>query len=174
MEIIFFSKGRISPILELKACQKKKIFLIVPPSTHLTVSSLHFAVFGGCFYFWILTDCPTRLLMPRCVKGWSMFSGPGQKLCWDTRGVSGYSNWQQGVWRSHVVGEGDLPEHSRWEPTSLLGHILVLMPCVAVSKLQSLSQSFQRRAPMTLYFSKSGLLKSFREKSLGIHEEVQC
>lgn len=44
IEIIFFSKGRISPILELKACQEKKVYFWYFRSPHRPFSCVKFAV----------------------------------------------------------------------------------------------------------------------------------
>jgi hypothetical protein len=93
IEIIFFSKGRISPILKLKACQKKKKVCISdsPPPHPPAFSCIKFSLLNFLWLLLLLDSYQMSgwLLMPHWVKGWRILSGQGQRVHWDTCYVSG-------------------------------------------------------------------------------------
>lgn len=89
------SKGRISPILELKACQKKihvsDIFILFP--RYLTMSSLQFAISRSSFYFLTLTELSCSTLNIFClIEGAPTLLGQRQKICWAYNLLQGKSN----------------------------------------------------------------------------------
>lgn len=77
------SKGRISPILELKACQKKYIsdIFVLFFAPYLTVSSLQFAISWGCFYFLTLTELSHSTFNVSLLNGAKGRRFSGHSLC---------------------------------------------------------------------------------------------
>lgn len=102
------SKGRISPILELKACQKKIYFWYFPsffPPSYLTMSSLQLAISWGCFSFLTLTELSCCTLDVLLLMEGAPFQAKGRRfaahpLCFRLKAVSG----PQGK-----KGQGELP-----------------------------------------------------------------